>query len=94
MLGGEIGARLLGVLCGVFLALVVIPPRSRRGFFQRSSAGVVVGWVSTPYTIEYFNMRYTDDNIMLAACGMSYVSWWLLGGVRRIAEKIGSKEES
>lgn len=94
MFGGEIGARILGVLFGVFLALAVNPPRSRRGFFQRSSAGVIVGWVSTPYTVEYFNMKHTDDNVMLAACGMSYVSWWLLGGVRRIAEKIGTKEEN
>lgn len=94
MLGGELGARILGVLCGVFLALVVNPPRSRRGFLQRSSAGLIVGWVGTPYSLEYFNMKATNDNIMLAACGVSYVSWYLLGGVRRVAEKIGTKEES
>lgn len=94
MIGGEIGARVLGVLFGVFLALVVNAPRSRRGFLQRSSAGLIVGWVGTPYTLEYFNMKNTDDNIMLAACGVAYVSWWLLGGVRRLAEKIGTKEEN
>lgn len=94
MLGGELGARILGVLAGAFLSLVFSPPRSRAGALRRTAAAIVGGFVFGPIALVYLEWEPTSENIIASSCLSAFMAWKGMGAVKRMTEKTGSKEES
>lgn len=86
-------ARVIGVLAGSFLSLVFSPPRSRAGALRRTGAAVVGGFVFGPIVMTYLGWDPTNENIIASSCVSAFTAWAGMGSVKKIAEKLGSKEE-
>lgn len=86
-----IAAKLAGTIAGAFLALVLIPPRTKLGFFRRLTAALVSGPIFGPLVLRYMQWEGIEENIVAASCLAAMVSWWGLGvvinGVMKIMEK-------
>lgn len=87
-----IGAKIIGIIAGSFLALVFLPPRSIPGFVRRALSALVFGWVFEPIVLEYLQWPSTDERIIAAGAIASFASWWAMGAGKKLAEKLGSKE--
>lgn len=87
-------AKIIGVLSGAFLALVFIPPRTVSGFFRRASAAVVAGLtLGTPARL-YLGWDADVESIIAAFCIAAFCSWWAMGSIKRISEKLGGHKEA
>lgn len=84
-------AKLAGTVAGAFLALVLIPPRTKQGFFRRLTAALVSGPIFGPLVLRYMQWEGIEENIVASSCLAAMVSWWSLGviinGVMKITEK-------
>lgn len=87
-----IGARIIGIFAGSFLALVFLPPRSLSGFARRGMSAIVFGWVFGPVLHDYFQWPLTDEKVIASGAIAAFSSWWLMGAGKKIAEKLGQKE--
>lgn len=87
------GAKIIGIIAGSFLALVFLPPRSIPGFVRRALSALVFGWVFGPVIHDYFQWPLTDERIIASGAIAAFSSWWLMGAGKKVAEKLGTKEE-
>lgn len=84
-------AKIIGTLLGTLLALVFIPPRTKRGFFRRSVTAMIVGPVSSPFIAPWLASHTSiepgwDLHLGSAAAG-AFCSWWMLGLLKRAIER-------
>lgn len=86
MIGEVAAAKAVGALAGAILALVFIPPRTWAGFFQRSAAALIFGFVFGPIARSWGGFDATSEGIAAAAAGSAFASWWIMGAVKRAAE--------
>ena len=86
-----IAAKLAGTIAGAFLALVLIPPRTKIGFFRRLTAAIVSGPIFGPVVLHYTQWEGVEENIIAASCLAALISWWGLGvlinGTVKVMEK-------
>ncbi len=87
MIESQVTAKVIGIIAGTFLAIVFIPPRSIYGFIRRTSAALVFGWVFGHLVLEYFKLPPTDENTIAAWAIAAFCSWWLMGALKKVAEK-------
>jgi hypothetical protein len=92
MIGESIAAKVVGVLAGTCLALVFLPPRSIAGFIRRGVAALVFGGVFGPIINDYLQWPITDERVIASGAIAAFASWWLMGGIKKIAETLGSKD--
>lgn len=87
-------AKTIGTLLGTLLALVFVPPRTKRGFFRRAVTAMIVGPVSSPFIAPWL-ASYTsiepgwDLHVGSASVG-AFCSWWALGLVKRGIDKFST----
>lgn len=84
-------AKTIGTLLGTLLALVFIPPKTKKGFYQRAVTALIVGWVSAPFISPWLVSHTSiepgwDLHVGSGAVG-AFCSWWGLGLVKRAFEK-------
>ena len=86
-------AKVAGVLAGAVLALVFVPPKTIHGFFQRLTIALVVGAVgSETLRVNYLGWPDSWDNIIAAHAITAFSSWWILGILKGIPERIAAKK--
>lgn len=86
--------KLGGAISGTILALVFLPPRTRAGFFRRTSASMICGPIFAPVTHAYLAWPNAWEHWLAAVALTSFVSWWCMGAVIGGAKKLlGDKTE-
>jgi len=86
-----IAAKVAGTLAGAFLALVLIPPRTKAGFFRRLTAAIVSGPIFGPLILRYMQWEGIEENIIASTCLAALISWWGLGVLINGAVKVMEK---
>lgn len=76
--------KLAGAFAGSILALVFIPPRSRREFWRRGSGSVIMGVVFAPAAIEWLKFSPNAEGMVAGGCAAAFCAWWIMGLVIRI----------
>jgi hypothetical protein len=88
-----IGARIIGIFSGAFLALVFLPPRTVSGFIRRTLAALVFGWIFGPIVMDYLDWQASEERTAAAFAIAAFASWGIMGNLKKISEKIGSSSE-
>lgn len=86
MIPEGIAAKVIGVVAGAFLALVFDPPRSRSGFVRRTAVAFVGGYIFGHLVLKSLGWDETWDNIIAAWCLSSYISWYVMGRVKKFVQ--------
>lgn len=78
--------RLVGAIAGAALAHIIMPPRTRRGFVERSASAIIFGFMFAG-TIHY-KLDFADNaDGLICASGLSaFLSWQLLHAWKRTPE--------
>lgn len=86
MIGETVAAKIIGAVAGTILALVFIPPRTWRGFFQRTAAAMVFGIVFEPVARSWGGFDPSGEGIAAGSAAAAFASWWIMGAAKRTAE--------
>jgi hypothetical protein len=78
--------KFMGAAAGAALALVFVPPKTRQGFYRRLTAALIFGTVFANYVRGYLGFDPDADGLVAAACLTGFVSWWLMGAIKRVAD--------
>ena len=78
--------KFLGAAAGAALALVFVPPRTPQGFVRRVTAALIFGTVFANYVRGYLGFDADAEGLVAAACLTGFVSWWLMGAIKRGAD--------
>lgn len=76
--------KFLGAAAGAALALVFVPPRTRRGFVRRLTAALICGTVFASYVRDWAGFAMDGEGLISAACLTGFASWWLMGAAKRV----------
>lgn len=82
---GALVLKLIGATAGAVLALVFVPPRTRRGFVRRLSAALIFGVVFAAPVRMWAGFSDDAEGMIAAACLTGFVSWWIMGSAVRLA---------
>lgn len=78
--------KFLGAAAGAALALVFVPPKTKQGFVRRVTAALIFGTVFANYVRGYLGFAPDPEGLVAAACLTGFVSWWLMGAIKRAAD--------
>ncbi len=78
--------KFMGAAAGAALALVFVPPKTRQGFVRRLTAALIFGTVFANYVRGYLGFDQDQEGLIAAACLTGFVSWWLMGAIKRAAD--------
>lgn len=89
-------AKVIGAISGALLAITYIQPRSISGLIRRMFVSLGFGYIGGESAYEYaiymhWMVRGTDA-LIAATCGVSFFSWWVIGGILRLIAKKASGE--
>ena len=76
--------KLAGAFAGSVMALVFIPPRTRREFWRRGSGSLIMGVVFAPAAIEWLKLSPTAEGMVAGGCAAAFSGWWIMGLVIRV----------
>lgn len=78
---GNLLLKLIGSVAGTFLALIMRPPRSRKGFQQRAAFSIVAGLLLSPIVVmvlrKFFDVPTDAETVVAVAAVTAFGSWWL-----------------
>lgn len=93
MIAEGTAAKIIGILAGSILALVFLPPKTIKGFMQRLASAIIFGAVAgAPLRIHYLGWDEDFDSIIGAFALASFCSWWAMGTIKGVSEKIFPKK--
>lgn len=76
-----------GALGGAILALVFLPPKTTKEFWQRLLFSGIAGTLLSDITREFLRMPDTMSMWMASATLTALASWWMWGAAVRILSK-------
>lgn len=76
--------KLAGAFAGSILALVFIPPKTRREFWRRGSGSLIMGMVFAPTALDWLKLTANIEGMITAACAAAFSAWWIMGLVIRV----------
>lgn len=84
--------RIMGAAIGSIVALIYVPPRTKREFFQRLIVSVLTGGTVAPGVAAYMAWPALPEYYTASAAIASCLSWWVVGMVVRRVRENGEKK--
>lgn len=76
--------KLLGAFAGSALALVFVPPRTKRGFYRRVTASLIGGVIFGSIVRNWANFDKDWEGLIAGSCLAAFVAWWTMGLILRV----------
>lgn len=78
--------RLIGDVAGTCMALAFLPPKTLRGFLQRTIVSLISGMTFAGYVRDWGGFAKDGEGVIAAAAIAAVISWGAMGRIRRAVD--------
>lgn len=82
-------AKLAGAVFGAIVALLVVMPRTRSGFWRRVAVSIPVGMILGFVPPLFFTFPDGVEGYIASSFVMSAGAWWIAGKARKMIQRYG-----
>jgi len=84
--GADLLEKIIGASSGSLLAVILIPPRSRKEFGRRIISSIIGGIVFASPARDMVSFAKDGDGLLAGACLAGFSIWWAGGALIRIIQ--------